>query len=297
MQRHSPNRRPRNSPKASEQGYSGTASITLISNNASTLQGEHKISSEGPSKILFVTPPYHCGIVEIAGRWIPLNFVYLAGAIRCAGLTAEIYDAMTKDHGYPEIEKRLRESNADYVAATAITSNINDAIKTLDLAKNIKPNTVTILGGVHPTFMYEEVLKSSLSIDFIVCGEGEITLRQLLTVLEADGDPAAIPGLAFRRGDAIVKTPKRPFMESIDDLPAAWDLIDWRDYTYNFIPDSRMGAVSTSRGCCSHDSIFCMQQKFWEKSWRARDPKKVVDELESLYTTYQVNVFLSLIHI
>lgn len=254
-------------------------------------QGDTTISAPNPRKILFVTPPYHCGVVEIAGRWLPLNFVYLAGAARQAGLTAEIWDAMTKDHGYPEIEKFFRGSNADYVASTAITATINDAVKTLELAKNIKPDTVTILGGVHPTFMSEEVLKSSPAVDYIICGEGEITLRQLLTVLEAGGDPAAVPGLAYRKGEAIVKTSVRPLMESIDDLLAAWDLLDWRDYTYFFIPDSRLGAISTSRGC-HHDGIFCSQQKFWERSWRARDPLKVVDELEYLFTTYQVNVFL-----
>lgn len=225
---------------------------------------EHINSAANPRKILFVTPPYHCGIVEIAGRWIPLNFVYLAGVARQVGLSAEIYDAMTKDHGYPEIELRFRGTMADYVASTAITSTINDAIKTLGLAKSIKPDTITILGGVHPTFMYEEVLKSSPAVDYIVCGEGEITLHHLLTVLEAGGDPATVPGLAFRQGDAIVKTPKRPFMESIDDLPAAWDLIDWPDYTYHFIPDSRLGAISTSRGC-DHDRIFCSSRNSGSK--------------------------------
>jgi anaerobic magnesium-protoporphyrin IX monomethyl ester cyclase len=240
---------------------------------------------------MFVTPPYHCGVVEIAGRWMPLNFVYLAGVARQAGLTAEIYDAMTKNHGYPDIEHRFRTCIPDYAASAAVTSTINDAIKTLELAKQVNPKTVTILGGVHPTFMYEEVLKTSSAIDYIICGEGENTLRHLLTVLEAGGNPATVPGLAFRHGDAIVKTPKRCFMESIDDLPAAWDLLDWQDYTYFFIPGSRLAAISTSRGC-DHDSIFCSQQKFWEKSWRARDPRKVVDELEYLYKTYQVNVFL-----
>jgi anaerobic magnesium-protoporphyrin IX monomethyl ester cyclase len=255
------------------------------------LQREYIKPAENPRKILFVTPPYHCGIVEIAGRWMPLNFVYLAGAARQAGLTAEIYDAMTKDHGYPEIEQRLRDSMADYVASTAVTATINDAIKTMELAKSIKPDTITILGGVHPTFMYEEVLKSSPSVDYIVCGEGENTLRQLLAVLESGGDAATVPGLAFRHRDTIVKTPKRCFMESIDDLPAAWDLLDWQDYTYFIIPNSRLGAISTSRGC-DHDCIFCSQQKFWEKSWRCRDSQKVADELEYLYKTYQVNVFL-----
>ena len=51
-----------------------------------------------------MTPPYHSGVDEIAGRWIPLGLVYLAGAARQAGLDAEIYDAMAKGHAYPEIE-------------------------------------------------------------------------------------------------------------------------------------------------------------------------------------------------
>lgn len=255
------------------------------------LRGDTIISASTPRKILFVTPPYHCGIAEIAGRWIPLNFVYLAGAARQTGLDVEIYDAMSKDHGYPEIEQRFRESCADYVASSAVTATINDAVRTLELAKRIKPATVTILGGVHATFMYDEVLKSSPAIDYIIVGEGEITLRQLLTVLESGGDPASVPGVVFRKGNGIVTTPKRRFMENIDDLPAAWDLVDWKDYPYFFIPDSRMGAIWTSRGC-DQDCIFCSQQKFWKKSWRGRDPLKVADEIEYLYTTYQVNVFL-----
>jgi anaerobic magnesium-protoporphyrin IX monomethyl ester cyclase len=249
------------------------------------------MSMSDNKKILFVTPPYHCGVVEVAGRWIPLGFVYLAGMARVAGMDAEIYDAMTKDHGYPEIEKRFKTSHYDYVATTAITSTINDALKTLELAKQVNPGVVTILGGVHPTFCYEEIFATSSAVDFIVCGEGEITLKMLLLALENGNDPGDVPGIAFRRDGMIVKTDKRCFMESIDDLPAAWDLLDWADYKYFVIPNSRLGAISTSRGC-DHDCIFCSQQKFWEKSWRARDPRKVADELEFLYRTYGVNVFL-----
>jgi len=238
-----------------------------------------------------VTPPYHSGVDEIAGRWIPLGLVYLAGAARTVNLDAEIYDAMAKDHAYPEIERHLRESVPDYVASTAITATIDDAVKTLELAKRIRPDTVTILGGVHPTFMYEEVLDRSAAVDYIVIGEGEATLGHLLEVLEAGGNPETVAGIAFRRGGTVVKTGKRTFVATLDDLPAAWDLLDWKDYHCLAIPDSRLGAISTSRGC-DHDCTFCSQQKFWESSWRARDPRKVADELEYLYITHQVNVFL-----
>ena len=217
--------------------------------------------------------------------------VYLAGAVRQAELDTEIYDAMAKGHAYPEIEHRFRESMADYVASTAITATINAAVKTLELAKKIKPDTVTILGGMHPTFMHEEVFASSAGVDYIVIGEGEVTLRHLLEVLEAGGNPETVAGIAFRQGGTVVRTGRRALMETIDDLPAAWDLLDWEDYHSLVIPDSRLGAISTSRGC-PHDCTFCSQQKFWEKSWRARDPRKVADELEYLYTTHHVNVFL-----
>ncbi|ACM18443.1 anaerobic magnesium-protoporphyrin IX monomethyl ester oxidative cyclase-related enzyme [Geotalea daltonii FRC-32] len=242
-------------------------------------------------KILFVTPPYHCGVVEVAGRWIPLNFVYLAGVAREAGLDAEIYDAMTKDHGYPEIEQRLQASTFDVVATTAITSTINDALKTLQLAKQINPNAVSIIGGVHPTFCYEEVFNTTDAVDYIICGEGETTLKALLMALEKGTDVAEVPGVAFKRDGRVIKTAKRCFRENLDDLPAAWDLLDWSDYKYFVIPNSRLGAISTSRGC-DHDCIFCSQQKFWEQSWRGRDPQKVADEIQYLFEIYGVNVFL-----
>ena len=215
--------------------------------------------------------------MDVIGRWMPLGFVYLAGSARMAGLDAEIYDAMNKDHGYPEIEQHFRQSDASYIASTAITSSLNDAVKTLELAKRVNPQVVTILGGVHPTFCYEEVLNSTSAVDYIICGEGEVTLKELLQALENGGGPDDVPGLAFRRNGDIVKTSKRIVTGSLDDLPTAWDLLDWQEYKYFVIPNSRLGTVSTSRACDHR---------------RFRDPCKVVDEIVLLRETYGVNVFL-----
>ena len=243
-----------------------------------------------PKNIIFVTPPYHYGLADVLGRWIPLNFVYLAGAARQAGLDAEIYDALNLGAGYPEIEGRLRESGADFVACTAITATVQDAVKILELAKTVHPGAVTLLGGVHASFMYRELLESCGALDYVVIGEGEATLRELLGVLESGGDPGSVPGVAFRRAGEVVRTPERPLLGNLDELPAAWDLLDWDTYSYFVLPGSRLGSLSTSRGC-DHDCSFCSQQRFWEKSWRPRAPQKVVEELELLYRSHQVSVF------
>ncbi|UPU36724.1 cobalamin-dependent protein [Geomonas paludis] len=247
--------------------------------------------SAANNKILLVTPPYHSGIPEISGRWLPLGLVYLAGAAREAGVEAGIYDAMATGDGYPEIERRMAEAAPRYVATGAMTATVGDAVKVLESAKALNPATVTILGGIHPSFMYREILDSSASVDYIVIGEGEETLTRLLETLEQGGDPAGVPGLAYRDGSEIKATPPAPLIEDLDALAPAWDLVDWSLYSYFVIPDSRFAAIGTSRGC-SHDCAFCSQQQFWRKAWRAREPVKVAQEVALLHRRYGVNAIL-----
>ncbi len=242
-------------------------------------------------KILFITPPFHAGVVEVAGRWVPLYHVYLAGAARAAGFEAEIYDAMTKKVGYEEIGRKIEESKPDYVAVSVITCTVPDALKVVELAKEINPGIKTILGGVHASFMCEEMFSLSSAVDYIIRGEGEVTLVELLRMLSSKGSPKDVKGIVYREGDALVQTPSRPFLESFDALPMAWDLLDWNDYTYFILPGSRLGAVCTSRGC-GHDCTFCSQQKFWHKSWRGRSPEDLVKEMRLLREDYSVDVVL-----
>jgi anaerobic magnesium-protoporphyrin IX monomethyl ester cyclase len=138
--------------------------------------------------------------------------------------------------------------------------------------------------------MYPELLPQG-GVDYVVVGEGERTFPELLDCLAAKDDPRKVPGLAFVRDGAIVRTAPRPRLERLDGLPVAHDLLDWPLYTYFVKPGSRLGAVSTSRGCgfaCS----FCSQTQFWEKSWRARDPRCVADEIAMLRRTHGADVVL-----
>ena len=68
-------------------------------------------------KILLITPPYHSGVVESAGRWPNLGFIYIAGEIEKAGFQVEIYDAMSTFDTYDQITERIKKSGARFVAS------------------------------------------------------------------------------------------------------------------------------------------------------------------------------------
>lgn len=242
-------------------------------------------------KVLLITPPYHCGVVESAGRWPNLGYVYLAGELRAAGYDVTIYDAMSLFVGYPEIEAKIRELQPDVVGSTAFTATINDAVKVLAVAKKVNPNIVTLVGGVHPTFCYEEIFQEhGASVDYCILGEGEYTLPDLLDTINAGADLSRVQGIAYQQDGAVIRTEQRPFVEDLDTLRPAWDLINWNDYPLYFIKDAHVALVNSSRGCI-HECSFCSQHKFWQGTYRERDPVKFCDEIEHLFTEYGVNVF------
>lgn len=241
-------------------------------------------------RITLITPPYHSGVVESAGTWLNVGFVYIAGSLRAAGYEVDYYDAMSLWHKWPEIEARIRAFNPDVVATTSFTASVAHALELTALAKRINPDIVTVHGNVHATFCFEEMLKAEHdTVDFIVRGEGEVTLVSLLDSLNSGGDPALVPGLAFYRDGAVVVTPKAPYIHDLDALPLAWDLVEWPIYSYRAKNNARLAIVSSSRGCKEQCS-FCSQQLFWAQSWRARTPENFVAELEHLKQTYGVQV-------
>ncbi len=254
-------------------------------------------------RVALITAPYHSGVVESAGTWLNVGFVYIAGALRDAGYEVDYYDAMAKWDEWSDIRKRLEEFKPDVVATSAFTAAIVVGVELLTLAKEINPNVITVIGNVHATFSFQEMFRQDPEvIDYVIRGEGEITFPELLNCLNLGGDPEAVPGLAFLRENnskngvetlfregKIVVTPERPFIQDLDKLSAAWDLVEWPIYSYRAKKNSRLAIVSSSRGCMQNCS-FCSQKLFWHKSWRARSPENFVDELAMLNQRFGVNI-------
>ena len=240
---------------------------------------------------MLITPPYHSGVVEAAGVWLPLHFVYIAGHARAAGAEARIYDAMSLGHTHEEIAREIESYRPDIVGVTAITAMEPDAREICRAAKRIDPGIMTVLGNVHPTFCWPQILKDDPHVDVVVRGEGEQIFADLVRAKAAGAGFEKVAGVAFRDGEQPRATPSRPFENDLDTLQPAWDLIDWPRYFYRPSPEGRLAIVSSSRGC-GQRCAFCSQQKFWAQTWRGRAPDAVVAELEMLRDRYGVRTVM-----
>jgi anaerobic magnesium-protoporphyrin IX monomethyl ester cyclase len=248
-------------------------------------------------RILLIHPNYHSGGAEIAGHWPPAWAPYLAGALKANGFTdLKFIDAMTEDTSEEKLAQIIAEYKPDVVGTTSITPSIYKAEQTLKTAKAVNPKIVTMLGGVHATFMYQQVLTEAPWVDVIVRGEGEEIVVELARAIDSGQWPANradIKGLAYtdviNGENQIVATAAAPTVKDLDAISPDWGILDWTLYKY--IPmNTRVAIPNMARGCpftCS----FCSQWKFW-RDYRVRDPKKVVDEIEELVNKYQVGFFI-----
>jgi anaerobic magnesium-protoporphyrin IX monomethyl ester cyclase len=199
---------------------------------------------------------------------------------------------MTENVTQDDLRQRMIDLAPDVVGTTAITPAIYVAEEVLKLASEVVPNALRVLGGIHATFMYRQVLSEAPWVDVIVRGEGEEIMTALMEA-RRDGrwpeDKRKIKGLAFMDGTEIVATQAASTVKNLDGIDPDWTILDWSKYIYTPL-GVRVAIPNMARGCpftCS----FCSQWKFW-RDYRVRDPKKVADEIERLVNDHQVGFFI-----
>ena len=232
-------------------------------------------------KITFLNPPQTNSKYKFLGVVAPsLGIGYMAAVLEQNGYDVDVLDASALELTYDEIGEEILKRNPDIVSISALTPTIGVALDSADKIKQVKPDTVVVLGGYHPTFEYKSVLEEP-SVDVVVRGEGEYTLLELVQTIESGGDLSTVKGLAFidENDHEIILTPDRPIIKDLDELPfPAFHLFPMEKYKILNIT-TNVATIITTRGCPMQCS-FCSSAALHGNHIRRRSYENVCDEIE-----------------
>lgn len=159
---------------------------------------------------------------------------------------------------------------ADLICISSLTSTAPGSYQYADFIRNVYPEKTIVMGGTHPTFVPDEALQHC---DFVVRGEGEDALVELVRCLESGADYRGIANLSWMEDGQAVHNPERPKAEDLDVLPIP-------DFT--LVPSGRLDIMSiqTQRGC-PWDCSFCTVTKLNGHKLRGHSVERVLDMLEA----------------
>ena len=234
-------------------------------------------------KTLLSTPPG-----RTMEKWPPLGLLSLSASIRDARPTDEVVvlDAFCRDMSAEMLLETVVHHNPDVVGLNCSTHTFIATMEAMRMISEALPDCVMLLGWYHATFTAERVLRNYPFIDYIIKGEAEMAIVQLLNVLEDGGDPGSVDGISLIRDDEYIENPLT-LIKDLDSLPAMnrSELGDLRyGYRHQGIPLTfgKFTTAVSSRGC-PYGCSFCSCSLFSDRRWRARSPENVVKELESIY--------------
>jgi radical SAM superfamily enzyme YgiQ (UPF0313 family) len=167
----------------------------------------------------------------------------------------------------------------DVVGFQIFSMNRVSTYKVLNAMKTTYPNVHVVLGGIHTSVMYQQLLEQYPHV-IIVIGEGELTFSELVKAFESGTSYDHVAGLAFWRDGKMVRTEERPLIDNLDALP-----LPKHEIFFDEEPNRTTAHVITSRGCPFNCS-FCCLSAISHRKWRIRDVTKVVEELVMLKEQY-----------
>ncbi|MEM3614255.1 MAG: radical SAM protein [Nitrososphaerales archaeon] len=255
--------------------------------------------------VILVNPPQRNDIGRALGiKAPPIGLMYLAAVLREAGEEVEILDADLLELSVEDAAKEVCLRQPSIVGVTATTPTINNALKVVGSVRARNAGVITVIGGVHPTFMPEETLQSCPALDLVVIGEGEQTLLELTRALKGfqwDGRRystakefaervSTVKGIAYRdpsNPNLIRYTPPRPYIDNLDKIPLpARDLVPFEHYKL-LGKEASIGAIITSRGC-PYGCTYCSSSRIGGLKFRARSVDNVLLEIQELYHKYHL---------
>lgn len=194
---------------------------------------------------------------------------YLSEYLKSKGIECDVIDAKLLRLSVKDVVRRIKENKYDIIGISAMTHDIAQAENLARAVKKLMPNIKIIIGGVHATALPKQTLEDFPHFDYLIHGEGEITMYELAKAIEAKKGFDKVLGIAYRKGKKVIVNPPGERVENLDELP-------FPDYSQ--FPRCPEYHITTSRGC-PYNCVFCMSP-YGRKKIRERSPQKVIEELK-----------------
>ncbi len=247
---------------------------------------QFKLVIEKMTHLLLLRPKIK---ISIPQQNPPIGLGYIASFLRLHGHKVDIIDCAIMKESYTQIRSRIEAMNPDVIGITALSSYYNEM---RILAKVLRPLQIPIiLGGVHVSALPELSLRECKA-DFVVRGEGELTILELMDKWFDEEGKKKIKGIAYLENGKIRINPNRELIQNLDDIPfPAWDLINPSWYPrqphgeiYKRYP---VAPILTTRGC-PYSCSYCASTQFWRRKFRRRSARNIVDEIEYLVNDFKI---------
>jgi radical SAM superfamily enzyme YgiQ (UPF0313 family) len=230
--------------------------------------------------------------MQIMKPYAPLGILYLCSHLRRQGFDVEVFDTTFSNR-----ESLFRHLQTEKPSVLGIYANLMTRSNVVEIIRVAREaGWRVIVGGPEPGAYAQEFLESGA--DFVVFGEGESTMQEVLTALRDGSDTSSnvwkskIAGTAYLDDEgAFHQNSPRAQIADLDAQPwPAREAIDLHRYVDTWRTHHQQGSVNfiTARGC-PYKCRWCSHQVYGQ-THRRRNPIKVVDELEWLLTEYTPDI-------
>jgi radical SAM superfamily enzyme YgiQ (UPF0313 family) len=238
-------------------------------------------------KFALVAPPWEV----MMNSYPPLGLGYVAAATIDAGFPTSIHDFGLEPHtSVSHIVDAVLATDPQVIGITTWTHLYHVCCELAQAFKRRRPDIPIVLGGPHVTIFPTETLEEEADADFVIYGEGELAMADLLKALQTKGSYSAIEGLAWRDGSKIVKNAPRPINRAISDLPfPARDVMQIDKYPLRAWNGERTTTMMTSRGC-PYACTYCFKGLFGRR-YITTPNDLIIAEMEEIHAKYGITHF------
>jgi len=223
--------------------------------------------------------------------WPPFSLASIGAVLEKEGAIVKICDCPAENLGLESFLSLIKRFEPRLVIMNSATPSIESDLAVCSLIKQNFSQTKIGMFGIHVTIFPEECFKKCEELDFIIRGEPEFTVKDLVASLNREGSLNVIEGLSWRQSGKVIHNKGREFIDNLNELPVpAWHLLDISKYRLPLLRKPYL-IISPARGC-GHKCSFCNAQLYYGAKRRNRPVVNVIEEIKICLKQFQVEDFL-----